>query len=53
MPPADRRVIHSALSDYDGVETQSEGEGPDRRVVVSATGDARTPRRGRGGRRRA
>lgn len=53
MPPADRRVIHSALSDYDGVETQSEGEGPDRRVVVSATGDARAPRRGRGGRRRA
>lgn len=52
MPPADRRVIHAALSDYGGVETQSEGEGPRRRVVVSATGAARG-RRGRGGRRRA
>ena len=51
MSPADRRVIHAALADYDGVETQSEGEGAGRRVVVSATGAAREPRRGRGRRR--
>lgn len=51
MSPADRRIIHATLADYDGVETQSEGEGPDRRVVISATGPAREPRRGRGRRR--
>ncbi len=48
MSPADRRVIHSTLADYQGVETQSEGEGPDRRVVITATGAA--PRSSRGGR---
>ena len=48
MSPADRRVIHFTLSDYQGVETQSEGEGADRRVVITATGEA--PRPSRGGR---
>lgn len=48
MSPADRRVIHSTLSSFQGVETQSEGEGPDRHVIISATGEA--PRSSRGGR---
>jgi len=48
MSPADRRVIHFALADYQGVETQSEGEGADRRVVIITTGEA--PRPSRGGR---
>lgn len=55
MSPADRRVIHFALADYQGVETQSEGEGADRRVVIITTGEAPRPSRGgRGdGRRRS
>ena len=48
MSPADRRVIHFTLSTFQGVETQSEGEGADRRVVIISTGDA--PRASRGGR---
>ena len=48
MSPADRRVIHFTLADYQGVATQSEGEGADRRVVIAPTGDA--PRSSRGGR---
>jgi len=34
MGPADRKVVHDALSDFDGVETGSEGEEPRRRVVI-------------------
>ena len=55
MSPADRRVIHFTLANYQGVGTQSEGEGADRRVVISVTGEAPRPSRGgRGdGRRRS
>ncbi len=35
MSPYDRRIVHVALRDYDGVTTCSEGEGNGRRVVVS------------------
>ena len=35
MPPGDRRVIHMALSTNTSVKTYSEGEEPDRCVVVS------------------
>jgi spoIIIJ-associated protein len=35
MNAADRRIIHKAASDY-GLETESVGEGRDRRVVVKA-----------------
>lgn len=34
MGPADRKVVHDAVNDIDGVETGSEGEEPRRRVVI-------------------
>ena len=37
MNSADRKVIHDALNDQDGVESRSEGDDPNRRVVVSPT----------------
>ena len=38
MGPADRKVVHDAVNDIDGVETGSEGEEPRRRVVIRPTG---------------
>ena len=35
MNPADRKIIHDACNEIDGVSTSSEGEEPRRRVVVS------------------
>jgi spoIIIJ-associated protein len=35
MPPADRKVVHDAINAIDGVATSSEGEEPNRRVVIS------------------
>ena len=35
MSPAERRVVHQAVSDYSDVETHSEGEGRDRHIVLS------------------
>ena len=34
MTSYERRLVHQALADFDGVMTGSEGEGPDRRVVI-------------------
>ena len=34
MNPYERRIIHSALQDFEGVTTHSEGEEPYRRVVI-------------------
>lgn len=34
MSPPDRKVVHDAVSDIDGVSTLSEGEEPRRRVVI-------------------
>lgn len=34
MNPYERRIIHSALSEYEGVKTESEGEEPNRRIVI-------------------
>ena len=48
MPPADRRVIHLALAESSDVTTQSDGEGADRRVVVSPVADRPGAREGRG-----
>lgn len=35
MNAADRKVIHDAVNDIDGVQTSSEGEEPRRRVVIA------------------
>lgn len=35
MNPYERRVLHSALSEFAGVTTHSEGEEPNRRVVIT------------------
>ena len=32
---ADRRIVHHVASDYDNIETFSEGEGRDRRIVIA------------------
>lgn len=34
MPPADRRVVHTFLTDTPGVRTESTGEGESRKVMV-------------------
>lgn len=39
MSPAERRVVHQAVSDYGDVETHSEGEGRDRHIVLTKKGD--------------
>ncbi len=36
MNPYERRIIHSALQNVDGIITYSEGEDPYRRVVIQA-----------------
>ena len=38
MNPADRKVVHDAIGEIDGVRSFSEGEDPNRAVVISAEG---------------
>ena len=40
LPAFERRVIHQVLSEVDGIVTYSEGEEPDRRVVIAPAGVA-------------
>jgi spoIIIJ-associated protein len=40
MSAADRRIVHTALADNETVFTESEGEGPARRVVIFPKQDA-------------
>ena len=35
LPAFERRVIHQILADFEGVQTYSEGEEPNRRVVIA------------------
>jgi spoIIIJ-associated protein len=35
LPPHERRIIHKALAGEDGIRTYSEGDEPDRRVVIA------------------
>lgn len=50
MNPYERRIIHSAISEIEGVKSESIGEGANRRVVISSTNpSARPPRDNRGG----
>jgi spoIIIJ-associated protein len=39
MNPFERKVVHDAIAGIDGVRSESEGEEPDRRVVVLVEGD--------------
>lgn len=39
MPAAERRIVHLALSEEDDLETESEGQGDARRVVIVYRGD--------------
>lgn len=36
LPPGERRIVHLALQDRSDVETYSEGEGRNRRLVIAA-----------------
>jgi spoIIIJ-associated protein len=50
MSAADRRLIHVALADDKGVTTESSGEGTQRRVTITPTGErAARPSQGGGG----
>ena len=35
MNSYERRIVHTALSDVDGISTYSEGEEPERRVIIT------------------
>jgi spoIIIJ-associated protein len=35
MNPSERRIVHFALQSFGGVSTHSEGEEPDRKVIIS------------------
>ena len=39
MNPYERRIIHSALQNYDDIKTYSEGEEPFRRIIVNINED--------------
>jgi hypothetical protein len=39
LPAFERRIVHKALSEIDGVTTYSEGEEPNRRVVIVPSAD--------------
>lgn len=53
MNPYERRIIHTAVQEIEGVESASIGEGASRRVVISTIGGDKNPRSRdhRGGRR--
>ncbi len=38
MHPADRKIVHDAINEIEGVRTTSEGEEPRRRVVIQPAG---------------
>ena len=40
MGGSDRKIVHDTIGDEDGVETTSQGEDPNRRVVIVPAGDA-------------
>ncbi|HEX2267330.1 MAG TPA: RNA-binding cell elongation regulator Jag/EloR [Actinomycetota bacterium] len=46
MTPYERKIVHDAVAELGGLETQSEGEEPRRRVVIRRTGPA--PQQARG-----
>jgi spoIIIJ-associated protein len=44
MTPYERKIVHDAVAELGGLETQSEGEDPRRRVVIRRAGPARQTR---------
>jgi spoIIIJ-associated protein len=38
MSPADRKAVHDAVNDIEGVATRSEGEDPNRYIVIAPAG---------------
>lgn len=40
MGGADRKIVHDTIAEEQGVETTSEGEEPNRRVIIVPAGDA-------------
>jgi spoIIIJ-associated protein len=38
MSPADRKTVHDAINGLSGVQTRSEGEDPDRHIVIAPAG---------------
>jgi spoIIIJ-associated protein len=38
MSPADRKAVHDAINEVPGVETRSEGEDPNRHIVIAPAG---------------
>ena len=56
MNPYERRIIHAAVSEIEGVTSQSKGEEPYRKVIISSTNPRRGgrdfKRGGKGGNRR-
>ncbi|HEX4433417.1 MAG TPA: RNA-binding cell elongation regulator Jag/EloR [Acidimicrobiales bacterium] len=38
MSPADRKAVHDAINEMSGVETRSEGEDPNRHIVIAPAG---------------
>jgi len=46
MNPYERRVLHTALQNHPAVTTHSEGEEPNRRVVITLAGQAERPEKG-------
>ncbi|MBR1723704.1 MAG: protein jag [Ruminococcus sp.] len=52
MNPYERRIIHAAISEIEGVTSKSVGEEPYRKVVISSTEKRPYNNRGRGGRGR-
>ena len=49
MNPYERRIIHSVVSEIEGVSSKSIGEEPNRRVVISSLNPRKPERRSRGG----
>jgi spoIIIJ-associated protein len=39
MSSADRKIVHDALSEFEGISTRSEGDDPYRRVVITPASD--------------
>ena len=53
MNPYERRIIHSVITDIEGVTSHSKGEDPHRKVIISSTEKKKFDNRGRRNNRRS